>query len=267
VAAGVSLNSQANAVIALLTARLATTRCNVVMKHYSEMAEELQKSHWESATVKAGKFVEAVLKCLWEHCGQTVPPDKEFKVDNIINKLPQVAPAGMHDSVKLTIPRACRFIYEVSSNRGARHDSSELDPNVMDANGVSAMASWILAELIRYSQQGAVTAPQAADLVIKLTEKKYPLFEEVDGRLYFSDPSLGARKLGLLLLSYRYPERLSREQLVSSIVRHGYSKDTSRKGVDALKVCIDVDDRGDLRLRAPGLEEAERLLSTLGSKR
>ncbi len=247
----------------LLATRLPVDRARAAVKHYGEMTEELQKSHWESATVKAGKFSEAVLKCLWEHCSQLVPPDKEFKVDTIINQLPQVAPVGMHDSIRLTIPRACRFVYEVSSNRGARHDSGELDPNVMDANGVSSTCSWILAELIRYSQTGRLSPPEAAELVAKLTEKKYPLFEEIDGRLYCANGNLGARKLALLLLTYRYPSRLAKSELVASVVRHGESQANARKGVSRLKEIVDDDGSGNLKLRSPGLQEAELLIMSL----
>jgi CheY-like chemotaxis protein len=45
----------------------------------------------------------------------------------------------LSDSVRLTIPRACRFIYEIASNRGARHDADEVAANEMDANAVTAL--------------------------------------------------------------------------------------------------------------------------------
>ena len=256
-----SLGSDGNEIVDLLSARLLRERVTPVVKHYHEMMGELQKAHWESATVKAGKFVEAVLKCLWEHCGNSVPPDKQFKADLIINGLAQNSPAGTHDSIRLTIPRACRFVYEVASNRGARHDSSELDPNVMDANGVSSTCSWILAELVRYSQKGLVSPPRASALVSKLTEKRYPLFEEIDGRLYFADTKLGARKIALLLLAYRYPQRIGEEELVLSVMRHGETRGNARTGVTRLAPVVDDDGAGNLKLRSPGLQEAEGLLA------
>ncbi len=257
-----SLGSSGEDIVDLLSARLRRERVVPFVRHYHEMMGELQKAHWESATVKAGKFVEAVLKCLWEHCGNDVPPDKNFKVDSIINGLAQGAPSGTHDSVRLTIPRASRFIYEVACNRGARHDSSELDPNVMDANGVSSTCSWILAELVRYSQKGLISPPQASALVSKLTEKRYPLFEEIDGRLYFADAKLGARKIALLLLAYRYPERVGEQELILSVIRHGESRNNARTAVTRLAPVVDNDGAGNLKLRSPGLQEAEGLLTT-----
>jgi hypothetical protein len=263
-AAGTSMSSAGgrDEIVELLAARLPRDRSAALVKHYREMMEELQKSHWESSTVKAGKFVEAVLKCLWQHVGNTVPDDKAFKVDTIITGLGQFPASAQHASIRLTIPRAVRFVYEVASNRGARHDSSELDPNVMDANGVTSSCSWILAELIRYSQKGKVSAPEAAELVAKLTEKKYPLFEEIDGRLYFANAKLGARKVGLLLLAYRYPGRIFYKELIAALIRHGETKANAGMAITRLKNVVDDDGAGNLRLRAPGLQEAESLLAS-----
>jgi len=264
-ATGAAVTSLANKddIVELLSARLPRDRSMFLVKHYREMMGELQKAHWESSMVKAGKFVEATLKCLWDHVGNMVPDDKSFKVDPIITGLGQIDKDSHHASIRLTIPRACRFVYEVASNRGARHDSSELDPNVMDANGVTSACSWILAEMIRYSQKGKVSPPEAAELVAKLTEKKYPLFEEIDGRLYFSNANIGARKVGLLLLAYRYPARISAKELAASLVRHGESKGNASKAISRLKDLVDDDGAGNLRLRAPGLQEAELLLAAI----
>ena len=253
--------SQEQQIVNLLAHSLPQVRSAALVKHHAEMSCEFRKSHWESATVKAGKFVEATLKCLGEHCGVTIPPDKQFKVEGIITQLGQLPASIAVDSVRLTIPRACRFVYEVASNRGARHDSSEMDPNVMDANGVYSVCSWILAELIRYSQKGKLSAPAATELVSKLTEKRYPLFEEIDGRLYFSDSEVGARKLTLLLLSYRYPNRMERQELIDTLLRHGESAANARMAITRLKGVIDDSGNGEYKLRAPGLEEAEHLLA------
>jgi hypothetical protein len=261
-AADTSVTPSHTVLLELLAVRFARERATVVLKHYLEMSEELQLSRWESATVKAGKFVEAVLKCLLDHAGLTVPADKQFKVEAAITDLGQTPKTAMSDSIRLTIPRACRFVYEIASNRGARHDSSEIDPNVMDANGVSSACSWVLAELLRYSQKGRVSPPEAVDLVARLTEKKYPLFEEIDGRLYFAKSGLGARRLALLLLGHRHPNRMSRAELIESVVRHGESKDNARKGVGRLRDVTDDDGNGNLKLRTSGLEEADRLLAS-----
>jgi hypothetical protein len=257
-----SSNSLSTEILSLLSCRLPQARAASVVTHYVELTEELQKSHWESATVKAGKFAEATLKCLWGHVGETVKDGKDFRVNEIIVGLERMPATRAHDFVRLTIPRACRFVYDIASNRGARHDSVEMNPNVMDANGVASTCSWILAELIRISQQGKVSPPVAVSMVAKLTEKKYPLFEEIDGRLYFANANLGSRKLGLLLLAYRYPDRMHKQVLCDALERHGETKKNANQGIARLRPVVDDDGAGNLKLRSPGLAEAERLLAS-----
>jgi hypothetical protein len=65
------------------------------------------------------------------------------------------------DAIRLAIPRACRFACDMASNRGARHDAGDVDPNGIDANAIVPTCSWIPAEMIRYSQMGAVNVAQA----------------------------------------------------------------------------------------------------------
>ncbi len=75
---------------------------------------------------KAGKFVEATIKLLWVYCGKTLPArskdlNASVYADKIIRevKITDVS----EDAIRLQIPRACIFIYDITSNRGARHDT------------------------------------------------------------------------------------------------------------------------------------------------
>lgn len=190
------------------------------IKHFNSLVEEFQLGDWEDAIAKGGKFIEAVLKALWVKSGETVPAGRQFKADTLINQLPQ-KPALTQDSLRLTIPRACRVIYDIASNRGGRHDPDEIDPNEMDATVVMANAQWILAELVRYSQKGA-TPEQVSEQIVALTRRRYPFFEDIDGRLY-SDIGRSARNVGLLLLFYS-GKRMTSEDLAKSIARHTFTR-------------------------------------------
>ena len=136
---------------ALLKPTFAATHVTALVKHYDAMINEFQRGAWEECIGKSGKFVEATLKALWVHTGNALPAARAFKVDGVINQLPNAA--GFDDTVRITIPRACRFVYDLASNRGARHDPAEVDPNSMDAHAVVATSSWILGELLRYAQK------------------------------------------------------------------------------------------------------------------
>jgi len=47
------------------------------------------------------------------------------------------------------IPRLLPVLYEIRNNRGVGHVGGDVDPNHMDAEAVQAMASWVMAELVR----------------------------------------------------------------------------------------------------------------------
>lgn len=112
-----------------------------ILKHFQAMTVDFQIGVWEGAIVNGGKFIEAVLKALYQHAGKVLPPPRQFKARQVINGLEQLPVGSFDDSIRLTIPRACDFAYDIASNRGARHDPAEVDPNEMDARIVLACGS------------------------------------------------------------------------------------------------------------------------------
>ncbi|MCI0352391.1 MAG: hypothetical protein L0Z53_23485 [Acidobacteriales bacterium] len=231
------------------------------LKHFLKSVDELRSGEWENCIAKSGKFVEAVLKALFMHVGKSLPTGRGFKADLIINGLAQIPDDGTyHDSIRLTIPRACRFIYDLASNRGGRHDPDEVDPNEVDAYAVAMSCSWILAEMIRLAQKGAVDLSEAKALVESLAEKRYPLVEDVEGRLYFHLRNKSAVDVALLALAHRYPKRLSRQELVDTVRRNGFKKRNAEVAVQRIAKFADDDGHGELRLLATGLKKAEDLM-------
>jgi hypothetical protein len=150
----------------LLSPTFPTKHINAALGHFDGTVNDFAHGDWEKSIVKSGKFVEAILKAVATHCGVQFQSGRKFKADSIMTALGQLPHGSYDDSLRLLIPRACRITYDIASNRGARHDPDEVDPNIMDANLVLPTCSWILAELIRYSQKGAVDPSQAQDLVL-----------------------------------------------------------------------------------------------------
>src|SRR5687768_2738872 len=90
----------------LLTPKFPRKHTSAALNHFSEMVAKLQVGEFEPCIAKSGKFVEAVLKALWVHAGQTVPPGKEFKADKVINFLanpPIPFPVPLEDTIRLTV--------------------------------------------------------------------------------------------------------------------------------------------------------------------
>ena len=231
------------------------------LRHFDATVNEIGSGNWEDEIAKAGKFVEAILKAVATRCAVPFPSGRKFKADAIMTALNNL-PQGSHDdTLRLLIPRACRIAYDIASNRGARHDPDEVDPNVMDASLVLPTCSWILAELVRFAQKGAVDPTQARDLVESLAEKKYPVIENVEGRIYLHARKKSAVDVGLVVLAQKYPRRMSKNDLVEAIRRNGFKLQNAKVAVGRLGKFVDDNGNGDLKLLAPGLKQVERVVS------
>jgi len=237
----------------MLKGQFADKYADAAVRHFQRMVEDYEDREWEDSITKAGRFVEAVIKALWEHAGEVVPTSRAFKAGNIMDQL--ATKVALRDSLRLTIPRACRFVYEIASNRGARHDADEIEANEMDANAALASCAWSLAEMVRYSQKGLDLA-EAKAVVDGVIKRKYPFMEEIDGRVYV-DIANSAREAALLILWHVYPKRMSETALTDLVVRHGYKRANAEMGVKRIRTMVDDDGNGNLRLRNVGIREAE----------
>jgi predicted nucleic acid-binding protein len=226
--------------------------------HYLKAIEKFQQEDWEQSLVKVGKFVEAVLKCLCLFCKQPLPPARQFKVPRIVSVLEQQTTAD--DSMRLSIPRACVFVYDIACNRGARHDPQEINANKMDATVAVSVSSWIVAELVRFAEKGKSSPDLAAGLVEALIEKQVPYFEEIDGRIYVNLKNLSAPDIGLLLLYRIYPQRISKKDLIEQIMRHQINEATARVAVSRLAKYVDDLDN-NLKIRGIGRQRAITILT------
>lgn len=244
----------------LLVPEFPARHVKAALTHFTNAVNHFGQGNWEDTIAKTGIFVEAILKAIATHCRVTFESGRKFKAEKVMIALGQLEDGSYDDSLRLLIPRACRFVYDIASNRGARHDSEEIDANSMDANIVVAVSAWIIAEAIRYAQKGAVDPSQARDLVESLVEKKYPIVEEVDGRIYLHAKKKSAVDVGLVILARRYPRRVSRDDLIEAIKRNNFTLRNAKVAADRIAKFIDNDGRGQLRLLAPGLNRAEEVI-------
>ena len=247
----------------LLSEAFPAKRIRALLKHYSRMLDDFLKEDWEDSIAKSGKFVEAALKTLADHCNVTAGTGRVFKVDGAINSLASLSSGAFDDSIRLTIPRACRFAYDIASNRGGRHDPDEIDPNHMDANVVVNVCAWVLAELIRYANKGAIDHDEVEQLVESLTSRKYPFIEEIDGRIYVHLDKKSARNAALVILARKHPKRVSKKDLVAALENNGFLKSNAKMAVSRIKSLVDNDGSNQIRLLSSGLKEAEKILEKL----
>jgi hypothetical protein len=245
---------------ALLTAQFPARHVGPAVSHFTNAVADFGQGDWEETIAKAGKFVEAMLKAVATHCGITFESGRKFKADKLMNDLAQLPHGSFDDALRLLIPRACRVIYDIASNRGARHDPDEVNPNSMDANVVMPLASWILGEAIRYSQKGAVDPSEAELIVESLAQRRYPVVENIDGRFYLHATKKSAVEVALVVLAQQHPKRMGREELIAGVRRNGFSANNAQTAVTRISKFLDEDDNGELRLLQPGLQRAEEII-------
>jgi hypothetical protein len=228
---------------------------DAAVRHFADMLKDYRQREWADANTKAGRFIEAVLKALWDEAGEVVPKGRHFKAGVILDTIEKKM--TLQDSLRLTIPRACRWVYEIASNRGARHDADEVEANEMDASAVQAHCSWILAEMVSYSQKG-LDLGEAKAVVDSVVKRRYPFIEEIDGRVYV-DIADSAREAALLILWHVYPKRITEDDLFDQLRRHQYKKANSEVAIKRIQSVVD-NDNGNFKLRSIGIREAERLI-------
>jgi hypothetical protein len=244
----------------LLAPHFAAKHVVPALRHYSNAVNDYSRGDWEECIAKAGKFVEALLKAVAVHCGVPFDTGRKFKADKLMNDLAQLPQGSFDDSLRLLIPRACRVVYDIASNRGARHDPDEVNPNSMDANAVMPVASWLLAEAIRFAQKGAVD-PSSAELIVgSLTERRYSVVEKVDGRVYLHAAKKSAVEVALVVLAQHHPKRMNYDDLVEAVKRNGFTQHNANVAVSRIRQMLDFDDAGEMRLLSTGLSRAEGII-------
>jgi hypothetical protein len=164
---------------ALLVQKFEARHIDASLKHFVAAREKYIEEDWDGVALKAGKFVEAVTKALMIGCGKTVPTGRHFQAGKELRQLEPLA--TYPDVLRIVIPKACIFIYEIVNNRGGRHDATDIDANAMDATVVIPLMSWVLGEMVRFCSAGGDT-DGAMTVIEELTHKLYPYFENIDGR-------------------------------------------------------------------------------------
>jgi hypothetical protein len=243
----------------LLSPPFPAKHISAAVGHFVSATEAFGQSDWERCIARSGKFVEAILKALGAHCNVPFETGRKFKADRLLNGLQQLPDQSFDDSLRLLIPRACRVIYDIASNRGARHDPHEIDANSMDANLVIPMCGWVLAEAIRFAKKGD---PQEASVLVEgLVEKKYPAVEVIDERVYLHAKKKSAVDVLLVALAKNHPKRMSRIDLMTSAQSNGFSKANASTAIGRIRKFVDEDDDGMMRLLSTGLQKAEEIIT------
>jgi hypothetical protein len=172
---------------------------------YQEIMSNYLERRWEPSELNGGKFCEAVYSIISGAVKGSFPahaskPSNMLDACRALEKEPANASRVGDRSLRLLISRILPVLYEIRNNRGVGHLGGDIDANHMDAEAVQAMASWVMAELVRIFH--GITTAEAQETVDVLVERKSPIIWEIEGRKRVLDPGMSARNQVLVLLHH-----------------------------------------------------------------
>jgi hypothetical protein len=144
-----------------------------LIAEYNSIVRNFMERRWMPAELSGGRFSEIVYTILdgYARGSYAASPSKPADFVKACRTLEGNATSGR--SFQILIPRMLPALYEIRNNRDVGHVGGDVNPNHMDAEAVLAMASWVMAELVRVFHSLPVTEAQSA--VDLLVERKLPL--------------------------------------------------------------------------------------------
>lgn len=178
-----------------------------LIESYRNITRNFIERRWEPSELNGGKFAEVAYTIVNATVNGGTYPAKASKPKNMavacrtLEGQPATTVVG-DKSLRVYIPRALVYLYDVRNQRGVGHVGGDVDPNAMDASAVVAMASWVMAELVRIFH--GVSTKEAQATVDALVERKTPLIWEVEagGIKRVLDPAMPAKDQVLMFLHH-----------------------------------------------------------------
>jgi hypothetical protein len=174
---------------------------------YREIIKNFIERRWEPSELRGGKFAEVAYSIVEGAVNgkfplkASKPQDMAGACRRLESQPPNAALVG-DKSLRVYIPRALVFLYDIRNQRGVGHVGGDVDPNSMDASAVVAMASWVMAELVRIFHN--ISTQDAQQTVDALVERKTPLIWEIEagGIKRVLDPKMVGKDQVLMLLHH-----------------------------------------------------------------
>jgi hypothetical protein len=225
---------------------------------YKKLLEHYLNEEWDDAQVDAGRFCEAVLRLLeWHTQGAFTPIDGKSKPLRKSVVAAAQNDVGLPPTLRLQIPQSVELMMDFRNNRNSAHLGA-IEANLVDAATVMALASWVIAEIVRLETNKQPTEVQA--LIDALSQRQLPLVEKVGDRPVVLDPTLSASERALVLLYHTGAPVPSNDLRVWA----EYANAT-RWRIDILRSLarsklVHVDDEGLIHLLRPGVAKAQQIL-------
>jgi hypothetical protein len=220
---------------------------------YQEISKEFVTEDPVGLLQNVGLFVESVLRVIENLVfGFYTPLDEKLDIEKCLEKLKT---ASGKDGLRIHAARLSRAIYDFRSRKKSVHLKG-VDPQLIDANLIFNIASWILIEILKESE-----IPNSEEIIHLLFTRKIPLVQYVDGIWRTTDPKLlGTQRI--LLLLYAKPDGLIEDELLEGTKTKIKDKNHLKKDLKNLekKDLIHKKRDGKWILFGQGFREAEKLI-------
>jgi len=237
---------------------LPDTLRNPLLHEFNSIVGNFMEHKWAPSELSGGRFCEIVYTILQGY-GVGSYPAAPTKPSNFVHACRRLETSmGLPRSFRILIPRLLPALYEIRSNRNVGHVGGDVTPDLMDSSAVVAIASWILAELIRVLH--GVSTEEAQQLVDNLAERRIPLVWKSGALRRVLDPGLPLKDQILVLLSSS-PSKVEADSLFTwtGYKSRGYFNRLLRQL--HTKRLIEFDEaRGELELLPPGADYVSELL-------
>lgn len=144
-----------------------------LIEEYNSIVNNFLEHRWSPSELSGGKFCEIVYTILEGYASGNFASSPNKPRDFVTACRVLESNAINPRSFQILIPRLLPTLYEIRNNRGVGHAGGDVNPNPMDATAVLAMASWVMAELIRIFHKSTIAEAQLA--VDSLVERRMPI--------------------------------------------------------------------------------------------
>jgi len=144
-----------------------------LIEEYNSIVNNFLEHRWSPSELSGGKFCEIVYTILEGYASRNFASSPSKPRDFVTACRALESNAINPRSFQILIPRLLPTLYEIRNNRGVGHAGGDVNPNPMDATAVLAMASWVMAELIRIFHKATIAEAQLA--VDSLVERRMPV--------------------------------------------------------------------------------------------
>lgn len=204
---------------AAILAHLPASLRDELIECYESIVRNYAERRWEPAELNGGKFSEVVYSIVNGAILGTFPanaskPSNMLDACRVLEGRPADSARVGDRSLRILIPRVLPILYEIRNNRGVGHVGGDVDPSHEDAEAVLAMATWVLAELVRIFHGISLADAQAA--VEGIVQRRHQLIWSTGAKKRVLDPSISAKDQVLLLL-YSEPSWVLADDLLDWI--------------------------------------------------